>query len=107
MRRAREEAFVGCVLAGVLVFYKSSRLFFSPSRPYREGKAHRAPGNFETPREAAEAYDDLVRRLGLTRERSVNFVKNEGEVVRTGSLTKTCVSREKKKQTEGEMGSLK
>lgn len=69
-----------------------------PSRPYREGKAHRAPGNFETPREAAEAYDDLVRQLGLTRERSVNFVKNEGEVVRMGSLTKTCVSRGEKKK---------
>lgn len=82
---------------GLLVFNPSSCLPFSPNRPYREGKAHRAPGNFETPREAAEAYDDLVRQLGLTRERSVNFVKNEGEVVWTGSLTKTCVSRKNKK----------
>ena len=45
------------------------------------GKAHRAPGNFETPQQAAEAYDDLVRQLTLTKERPVNFVKNEGETV--------------------------
>eukprot|EP00740_Mantoniella_antarctica_P003156 CAMPEP_0181362788 /NCGR_PEP_ID=MMETSP1106-20121128/8265_1 /TAXON_ID=81844 /ORGANISM="Mantoniella antarctica, Strain SL-175" /LENGTH=164 /DNA_ID=CAMNT_0023476909 /DNA_START=261 /DNA_END=752 /DNA_ORIENTATION=- len=63
------------------------------ARPWRAqvnhmGKAHRAPGNFETPQQAAEAYDDLVRQLSLTKERPVNFVKNEGETGFDRGVTK-------------------
>ena len=54
-------------------------------RPWRAqvnhaGKAYRAPGNFETPRQAAEAYDALVRSLGLQHRRAVNFPAERGEV---------------------------
>lgn len=57
----------------------------SASRPWRAqvnhmGKAYRAPGNFETPRQAAEAYDALVRSLGLQHQRAVNFPTEAGEV---------------------------
>ena len=53
-------------------------------RPWRAqvnhaGKAYRAPGNFETPRQAAEAYDALVRSLGLQHRRAVNFPAERGE----------------------------
>eukprot|EP00227_Mantoniella_beaufortii_P017664 CAMPEP_0197586052 /NCGR_PEP_ID=MMETSP1326-20131121/8162_1 /TAXON_ID=1155430 /ORGANISM="Genus nov. species nov., Strain RCC2288" /LENGTH=173 /DNA_ID=CAMNT_0043150641 /DNA_START=95 /DNA_END=612 /DNA_ORIENTATION=- len=68
------------------------------TRPWRAqvnymGKAHRAPGNYETPPQAAEAYDDLVRKLNLQKERPVNFVKNEDETAFDRSSTKHAGGR--------------
>ena len=53
-------------------------------RPWRAqvnhaGKAYRAPGSFSTAEDAARAYDELVRTLGLTGSKRVNFPQSDGE----------------------------
>ena len=78
-------------------------------RPWRAqvnhaGKAYRAPGNFETPRQAAEAYDALVRSLGLQHRRAVNFSRRTrrdgvrsrrrtGQQGRPGPTVRRCGAR--------------
>jgi len=78
------------------------------TRPWRAqvnhmGKAHRAPGNFETPEEAAQAYDTLVRSLGLVKERPVNFPQ-EGEIPFDRAVCKHAGGRKSRKLAGGGRG---
>ena len=71
-------------------------------RPWRAqvnhaGKAYRAPGSFSTAEDAARAYDELVRTLGLTGSNRVNFPQNDGE--RTCDPTRRWGGRGRRIQT--------
>ena len=71
-------------------------------RPWRAqvnhaGKAYRAPGSFSTAEDAARAYDELVRTLGLTGSKRVNFR-------RTTASARTCDPTEEGGRGEREEG---
>ncbi len=74
-------------------------------RPWRAqvnhtGKAYRAPGSFSTAEDAARAYDKLVRTLGLTGSKRVNFPQNDGERAYVRSDKKTGGKRTSAKKVE-------
>uniref|UniRef100_A0A7S0PLS4 AP2/ERF domain-containing protein n=1 Tax=Micromonas pusilla TaxID=38833 RepID=A0A7S0PLS4_MICPS len=74
-------------------------------RPWRAqvnhaGKAYRAPGSFSTAEDAARAYDELVRTLGLTGSKRVNFPQNDGERAYVRSDKKVGGKRASAKKVE-------
>ena len=64
------------------------------------GKAYRAPGSFSTAEDAARAYDKLVRTLGLTGSKRVNFPQNDGERAYVRSDKKRAGKRTSAKKVE-------